>query len=264
MTTARRATSSAQPGCGASCYRLATQPGHKSSVAERRRFGNVASCSTQQTISASSKLTARRYRRPMSDRPPRTTVHSGEVVYDGWPWLSVQRHHITTPDGVDRHHHAVRLSKVATVTVLDDRGRALLLQRHRWIVDTIGYESPGGIMDPGEEPESCARRELLEETGFTVERLTLVAELEPMPGLVQTPHFIYLGYGPRQVGAPADVEEAGHLTWVPLTSTAELLATGQLLGTGTAVGMLAALGSAGGQQLVASQLERVMPPAEPS
>ncbi|PPJ22955.1 hypothetical protein C5E45_15330 [Nocardia nova] len=250
---------------GASCYRLVSQPGHKSSVAVKLCVGNVATRSNQQTISPFSKQSARRYREAMTDRPPRTTVHSGKLVYDGRPWLSVERHHITTPDGVDRHHHAVRLNPVAIVTAIDDHGRALLLQRHRWIVDTIGYESPGGIVDSGEEHESCARRELLEETGFTVERLTLVAELEPMPGLVQTPHYIFLGYGPRQVAAPADAEEAGQLVWVPLRRTAELLATGQLLGTGTAVGMLAAAANlAGGQELSGSVLERVVPAAETS
>ncbi|WP_405135489.1 NUDIX hydrolase [Nocardia sp. NBC_01388] len=198
----------------------------------------------------------------MIDRPPRTTVHSGKVVYDGQPWLSVERHHITTPDGVDRHHHAVRLNPVSTVTAIDDQGRALLLQRHRWIVDTIGYESPGGILESGEAPDVCAHRELLEETGFSVEQLTLVAVLEPMPGLVQTPHYIYLGHGPRQIGPPADAEEAGRLVWVPLARTAELLVGGQLLGTGTAVGMLAAVSLAGGQELVASALEQVVPTAQ--
>lgn len=185
----------------------------------------------------------------MNDLVPRTTVHSGTIVYDGQPWLSVEQHHITTPDGVDRDHHAVRLNAVATVTTLDHRGRALLLQRHRWIIDAIGYESPGGIIEPDEEPESCAHRELLEETGFTVDRLTLIATLEPMPGLVQTPHYIYLGHGPQQVGAPTDNEEAGQLAWVPVAETAELLAAGQLLGTGTAIGMLAALGRAGDHEL---------------
>lgn len=185
-------------------------------------------------------------------------------MYDGRPWLSVERHHITTPDGVDRHHHAVRLNPVATVTAVDDHGRALLLQRHRWIIDTIGYESPGGILDSGEEPEACARRELLEETGFAVDRLTLVAELEPMPGLVQTPHYIYLGHGPQQVGAPSDAEEAGQLVWVPLAKTAELLAAGQLLGTGTAVGMLAAASLTSGHELVASAVEHIVSASKPS
>ncbi|MFC9964368.1 NUDIX hydrolase [Nocardia ignorata] len=173
--------------------------------------------------------------------PPMTEVLGERIVYAAPPWLRVGLHDIVTPDGVARTHHAVRLNPVACVIVLDNCGRALLLNRHRWIVDRVGLEAPGGIIEPGEAPETGARRELLEETGFEVEQLELVAVLEPMPGLVETPHHIYLGRKPRQVAPPSDAEEAADLVWVPLAETRELLGTGQLLGTATAVGMLAAL-----------------------
>ncbi|MET8779066.1 NUDIX hydrolase [Nocardia sp. NPDC004654] len=200
----------------------------------------------------------------MIEEPPLTTVQSGQVVYDGKPWLSVSRHRITTPDGVERSHHAVRLNPVATATIIDEHGRALLLRRHRWIVDQIGFESPGGILDHDEEPEACARRELLEETGFTADELVLAAVLEPMPGLVETPHYIYIGRGPRQVGEPADLEETGQLVWVPLAQTGELLAKAQLLGTGTAVGMLAALALHGSGEMTASSDQQVVASPKPS
>ncbi|QIS23699.1 NUDIX hydrolase [Nocardia terpenica] len=172
---------------------------------------------------------------------PRTEVHNERVVYDGQPWLRVTRHEITTPDGARRSHHAIRLNPVASTVVVDDQGRALLMRRHRWIVDQVGYETPGGIIDPGEDPQTCARRELLEETGFEVGAFHLAAILEPMPGLVETPHYVYIADEPRQVAEPTDEEEAAQLVWMPLTDTPELLATGQLLGAGTAVGMLSAL-----------------------
>ncbi|PKV80473.1 NUDIX hydrolase [Nocardia fluminea] len=172
--------------------------------------------------------------------PPRTIVHRTWTVYDGTPWLKVTRNEITTPDGLDRTHHAIQLNTVATVIAVDEHRRALLMRRHRWIVDTIGLESPGGIVDPDEEPLNCARRELLEETGFEIDELTLVADLEPMPGLVRTRHLVYLGSNPRQVAMPTDAEEAAQLLWIPLAETTALLAKGMLLGSGTAVGMLTA------------------------
>lgn len=196
--------------------------------------------------------------------PPRTTDHAAQVVYDGSPWLTVARHRITTPDEVDRTHHAVRLNPVATVTAVDEHGRALLMRRHRWIVDRIGFESPGGIIEPGEEHEACARRELREETGFEVADLQLVAVLEPMPGLVESCHYIYTGDGARQIGAPTDAEESSQLVWVPLSETPELLAQGTLLGTGTAVAMLSALRLYGGRQAPDSPGQQLVTMPEPS
>ncbi|WP_433729565.1 NUDIX hydrolase [Nocardia sp. CA-129566] len=196
--------------------------------------------------------------------PPHTEVHNERTVYDGEPWLTVTRSEITTPDGVDRVHHAVRLNSVATVTLVDEHGRALLLRRHRWIVQQVGFESPGGIMEPSEDPEACARRELLEETGFEAGHLTLVADLEPMPGLVETRHFVFVGRDPRQLGPPVDAEEAGQLIWVPLGGTSDLLTKGQLLGTGTAVGMLSAAALYAGLQLADSPGQQVVTPPQAS
>ncbi|MGQ4601111.1 NUDIX domain-containing protein [Nocardia sp. R6R-6] len=195
--------------------------------------------------------------------PPRTTVRREWIVYDGKPWLEVTCNAITTPDGLDRTHHAIRLNTVATVIAVDEHRRALLMRRHRWIVDTIGLESPGGIVDPGEDPLTCARRELLEETGFEVDRLTLVADLEPMPGLVQSRHLVYLGHGPCQVATPSDAEEAAQLLWMPLAETTDLLAKGMLLGTGTAVGMLAAAALVAGEPAKQSPGQQFVTLAEP-
>ncbi|MGW4715373.1 NUDIX hydrolase [Nocardia sp. NPDC004260] len=195
--------------------------------------------------------------------PPRTTVHREWTVYDGNPWLEVTRNEIITPDGLHRTHHAIRLNTVATVIAVDEHHRALLMRRHRWIVDTIGLESPGGIVDPGEDALTCAHRELLEETGFEVDTLTLVADLEPMPGLVQTRHLVYLGHDPRQVTAPTDAEEAAQLLWMPLAEATGLLAKGMLLGTGTAVGLLAAAALVPGQPTTQSPGQQFVTLPEP-
>lgn len=182
---------------------------------------------------------------------PLTQIHGERTVYDGAPWLTVTKCDVTTPDGVDRSHHAVRLSTVASVLCVDEQQRVLLMRRHRWIVRQVGLESPGGIVDAGEEPADCAARELREETGWEARSpLQLVAELQPMPGLVDTLHLVYLTRGAHRVGDPTDGEEAAELVWVPLQDSPALLARGELLGAATAVGMLTALAQIRGDQVV--------------
>ncbi|RMG95442.1 MAG: NUDIX domain-containing protein [Chloroflexi bacterium] len=58
----------------------------------------------------------------------------------------------------------------ATVILEDENGRILLQRR----TDFDFWGLPGGVLEPDEDIESCARRELLEETGLSVGALRLV------------------------------------------------------------------------------------------
>jgi len=57
----------------------------------------------------------------------------------------------------------------STVLVLDARNELLMMKRS----DSGCWGVPGGAMELGETTEETARRELLEETGFKVDELTL-------------------------------------------------------------------------------------------
>ena len=62
------------------------------------------------------------------------------------------------------------LVPAASVVVVDDQGRILLQRR----TDNNQWALPGGAMDLGESIAGCARREVHEETGLTVELLGIV------------------------------------------------------------------------------------------
>jgi hypothetical protein len=37
-----------------------------------------------------------------------------------------------------------------------------------------------------------------------------------MPGMVDTPHEVYVVLGADRIGEPTDAEEAGRVEWIPL------------------------------------------------
>jgi 8-oxo-dGTP pyrophosphatase MutT (NUDIX family) len=70
----------------------------------------------------------------------------------------------------------LRLPSVVLAAVLDAQDRVLMLWRHRFIPDTMGWEIPSGITDPAEDLAAAAARETLNESGWEPEGL------RPPPG----------------------------------------------------------------------------------
>ncbi|MGW1564598.1 NUDIX domain-containing protein [Streptomyces sp. NPDC002144] len=177
----------------------------------------------------------------------RTGASSGELepwqiygerpVYNN-PWVRLDLVDVEPP-GVKRfEHHVVRLQHVAITAVLDDQDRVLMLWRYRFVPDQWGWELPGGIVDAGEDARTCAAREVEEETGWRLGDVEHVVTYQPMVGMVDSPHEIFVARGAEQVGEPSDAEEAGRVEWVPLADIPDLMARGQLMGSGTLVALL--------------------------
>lgn len=167
----------------------------------------------------------------------RTKVFGERTLYDN-RWVRLTLVDIEPPSGERFEHHVVRLQTVALAVVLDEADRVLMLWRHRFVADEWGWELPGGIVDPGEDPEATARREVEEETGWRVGGLEHLTTFQPMSGMVDTPHIVYLGKGAVHVGEPTDAEEAAIVDWLPLSSVLDLVRKGQILGSGSLVGLL--------------------------
>jgi ADP-ribose pyrophosphatase YjhB (NUDIX family) len=65
-------------------------------------------------------------------------------------------------------HYYAHSAPAAAAIVVDDDGRVLLARRAR-NPDAGKWDTPGGFLDEGEDPEEAIRRELREETGLEVE-----------------------------------------------------------------------------------------------
>jgi 8-oxo-dGTP pyrophosphatase MutT (NUDIX family) len=183
---------------------------------------------------------------PAESSELRWTVYGERTLYDS-PWVRLTLADVEPPGGAARfEHHVVHLFRVAVAVVLDDQDRVLMLWRHRFVADAWGWELPGGIVEAGESGADTAARETLEETGWRTSNLRHVTTFEPMMGMVDSPHELYLGEASEYAGAPAGSEEAGTVAWVPLDDVPDLLKRGRLMGSGTLVALLYVLAARAG------------------
>ncbi|AXI88191.1 ADP-ribose pyrophosphatase [Streptomyces sp. ETH9427] len=174
-------------------------------------------------------------RRPEGVKPWR--IHGERDLYDN-RWVKLQLWDVEPPGMKSFEHHVVKLHHVAVTAVMDDQDRVLMMWRYRFVPQQFGWELPGGIVDAGEEPADTALREAVEETGWRPKALEHIVSYQPMVGMVDSPHEIFVGHGAERVGEPTDLEEAGHIEWVPLADIPGLMARGELMGSGTLVALL--------------------------
>ncbi|MGB7025196.1 MAG: NUDIX hydrolase [Candidatus Acidiferrales bacterium] len=100
----------------------------------------------------------------------------------------------------------VHNGSIVVLPVFDD-GRLLLIRQYRHSVGGCLWELVAGRIEPGEQPLPGAKRELLEETGYTARRWEKLLDLFPTPGFVSEHMVIYAARDLRAGTAHPEADE---------------------------------------------------------
>ena len=114
---------------------------------------------------------------------------------------------------------------VLALPITDD-GRLVMVRQYRFGTRQLSTESPGGIVESGEDPVLAAVRETEEETGFTGGRARLIGTCAPNPAIQSNRcHFVLLeGVQPHGQRAPDEHEEIQVLCLKPKDALTTALA----------------------------------------
>jgi len=138
-------------------------------------------------------------------------------------FLRLRADRIELPDGTVVDEYFVRESRgFSVILALTADGLVPLVRQYKHGVGEIVVELPAGMIDPGEEPDACAARELAEETGYTGTAPEHVRTLYADPTNATTAMHLYVVRDARRTREPElDVTEAID---VELVTPAELRA----------------------------------------
>jgi ADP-ribose pyrophosphatase len=121
---------------------------------------------------------------------------------------------------------------------VDPKGRLLLVRQWRRAIGQITLELPAGTLEEGEEPLSCAQRELQEEIGFKANKMTPLCGFFSAPGFCDEYLHLFLGEELIESRLPADEDEGIDVVTLDQKEVRRLIEDGKIVDAKSIAGIL--------------------------
>lgn len=177
-------------------------------------------------------------------------VLSSRVSYQG-PVFSVTTDEVEEPGGVRARRDVIRHAGSIVVLAVDDlavdgpakgarkaQPRVLLERQYRHAAQSMMWELPAGRIDDGETSLTAAKRELLEETGYTARQWKRILHFYVSPGFLDETMTIYLARGLQAGKAQPEADEMIATRFFTLSEAKRMALKGRIRDAKTIAGIL--------------------------
>jgi len=150
-----------------------------------------------------------------------------EIVYPGRAF-TIRRDSLRLPDGHETRLDIVEHHGSVTIIPMDDDGNLVFVRQYRHAAGLDLLELPAGTLDEGEAPETCARREVREETGMAADTIKHLGGFYLAPGYSTEYMNIYLATDLRPSPLEADADEFLSVERIPLAEALAMAERGEI------------------------------------
>lgn len=167
-------------------------------------------------------------RMPKTAKSKRVRILKSRVVYRG-PVFYVTSDEVQEPSGVRVRRDMVRHPGSVVIMAVDDHGaemRVLLARQYRYAADDFLWELPAGRVDAGEDELAAAKRELVEETGYTASEWIRALFFYSSPGFLDETMAIYLARDLKRGRARPEEDEDIAKRFFPVSGALRMIERG--------------------------------------
>jgi ADP-ribose pyrophosphatase len=135
---------------------------------------------------------------------------------------------VPLPNGRTATLDLIRHPGASAVVPFSDPEHVLLIRQYRYAVGGTIYEVPAGKLEPGEDPEICAVRELEEETGQRAGRIEALGSILTTPGFTDERIHLFAAFDLQSVPMNLDVDEIIEVVPMRFDEALNLIWSGEL------------------------------------
>jgi ADP-ribose pyrophosphatase len=183
-------------------------------------------------------------KKPRSSKKAKVRLLSSRTVYRG-PVFTITTDHVQEPGGIRVRRDLIHHSGSVVILAVDQSGdqsgstpRVLLERQYRHAAGDYLWELPAGRIDPGEHELKAAKRELLEETGYTAAHWRRILKFYASPGFMAETMSVFLATGLRAGIAHPEADEIIYKRLVPLPTAVRMVTSGTIRDGKTISGIL--------------------------
>jgi len=165
----------------------------------------------------------------------RRIIHSGRV-------FNLIKENVTLDNGVTTDMEYVVHPGATAIIPMIDESRVLLLKQYRHALKEYIWEIPAGTLDPEESVINCARRELVEETGYSSDCWQKLGEITPVPGYSNERIHLFLATDLQPAEQDLDQDEIINVHEVEFSEALAMVKTGEIQDAKSIAGLFLALG----------------------
>lgn len=161
------------------------------------------------------------------------TLHRGKNFSFKSDQVRLPSGKVVTRDIVD-HPGAVAIVAV-------DESEIVLVKQYRYAAGKELLEVPAGTFEQGEDPDACAVRELIEETGYAAKTWRKLLSCYMAPGYSNEVIHIYVAEGLEQVGSSPEEDEFINVERISFDDALKMIEDNTIMDSKTITGVLAYL-----------------------
>lgn len=151
----------------------------------------------------------------------RRTIRHGRV-------FEITVENVTLDNGVTIDLEVIRHPGAAAIVPLLEDHRVVMLKQYRHAVGRYMWEIPAGTVDGKESPMACARRELVEETGYSAATWETLGAVQPVPGYSDETIHLFLARDLTPARQDLDADEILEVHPLPLDQVVAMIADGRI------------------------------------